>query len=48
MPAEIHEEIAGQVPGAVLAMIDHCGHLASIEQPQAVADALERWIARVR
>lgn len=48
MPAEIHEEIAGQVPGAVLAMIDHCGHLASIEQPQVVANVLERWIARVR
>lgn len=46
MPREIHAEQASGIRGAELVMIDDCGHLSSIEQPQRVDDALRRWIAR--
>ena len=47
MPREIHAEQAAGIPGATLAIVDDCGHLSSIEQPQRVVDALRHWLARV-
>jgi pimeloyl-ACP methyl ester carboxylesterase len=32
------------VPGSQLQVIEHCGHLSTIEQPQAVTEALTRWL----
>ena len=32
------------IPGAVLDVIDDCGHMATMEQPERVADALLRWL----
>jgi len=32
------------VPHAVLDLIDHAGHMAPMEQPQAVAASLSRWL----
>ena len=32
------------VPGAALAVIDDCGHMATMEQPERVADALLDWL----
>ncbi len=31
-------------PGARLAVIDDCGHMATMEQPERVADALCDWL----
>lgn len=42
---EIHEEMADAIPNARLQVIEHCGHLSPLEQPQAVTDALRRWLS---
>ena len=43
-PPELSEEIAAAVPGAVLERIARCGHLSTMEQPEAVTAALKRWL----
>jgi pimeloyl-ACP methyl ester carboxylesterase len=44
-PVAQHEEIRRHVPHADLVVIEHAGHMAPVEQPQAVAVALRTWIA---
>jgi pimeloyl-ACP methyl ester carboxylesterase len=44
-PIAQHEEIAALVPGSTLAVFDTCGHMAMMEQPDAVAAALVAWLA---
>ena len=48
MPREIHAEQAGGIRGAELVVVDDCGHLSSIEQPQRVNAALRRWLTSGR
>jgi pimeloyl-ACP methyl ester carboxylesterase len=43
-PLALHEEIAALVPGAVLTVIERCGHLSTLEQPEAVNAALGAWL----
>jgi pimeloyl-ACP methyl ester carboxylesterase len=43
-PVAQHEEIAAMTPGATLEVIDDCGHMAPMEAPERVADALLRWL----
>ncbi len=43
-PPEVLEEIAAGIPGARLLLIERCGHLAPLEQPQAVTAALAGWL----
>jgi pimeloyl-ACP methyl ester carboxylesterase len=43
-PPEVLEEIAAGIAGAELRLIDHCGHLAPLEQPEAVTEALADWV----
>lgn len=43
-PLADHEAMAACVPGAQLAVIEDCGHLSTIEQPEAVTAALTRWL----
>jgi len=45
-PINLSEEIAGLIPGAELVLIDHCGHLATMERPEAVNAALRSWLGR--
>ncbi|MDQ1081648.1 alpha/beta fold hydrolase [Pseudoroseomonas cervicalis] len=45
-PPELAEEMAGLIPGAVLARIPHSGHLPTMEQPAACAALLRAWLAR--
>ena len=45
--AEIHEEQAAGIRGADLVKIPDCGHLATIEQPEAVSAALRGWLIAV-
>ena len=44
MPVEILEELAQGIPGARLAVLDDCGHIASLEQPEEVARLLREWM----
>ena len=44
MPVEILEELASGVPGARLEVVEDSGHMASLEQPERVADLLVGWM----
>jgi pimeloyl-ACP methyl ester carboxylesterase len=44
-PPDLSEEIATLVPGAELTLIDDCGHLSTMERPNAVNAALASWLA---
>ncbi len=39
-----HEEMAALIPGARLAVVEHCGHMAPMERPREVAAALLAWL----
>tara|TARA_B100001093_G_C26602864_1_gene916724 strand:- start:246 stop:947 length:702 start_codon:yes stop_codon:yes gene_type:complete len=41
-----HEELAKAIPGAELKVIDHCGHLPTMERPQEVTSLLRSWMLR--
>ena len=43
-PVDRHEEIAAAIPGAKLVKIRACGHMAPLEKPAAVTQALEGWL----
>ncbi|KAA0685778.1 alpha/beta fold hydrolase [Azospirillum brasilense] len=43
-PPALHEEMAEGIPGARLALIEDCGHLSAMEQPQAVTALLRQWL----
>ena len=43
-PPECAREIAGLVPHAELALIPQCGHMLTLEQPDAVNAELGRWL----
>jgi pimeloyl-ACP methyl ester carboxylesterase len=42
-PLALSEEIASLVPGAVLVVIDNCGHLSALERSQETTHALRAW-----
>jgi len=41
-----HEVIAAKIPGARLEIIEDCGHLSTIEQPQSVNRVLIDWLRK--
>ncbi|CAA9467522.1 MAG: Beta-ketoadipate enol-lactone hydrolase [uncultured Rubrobacteraceae bacterium] len=43
-PPHLHEELAERIPGARLVQIDHCGHLSTLERPEAVTRAMRAWL----
>lgn len=45
-PPALHEEMAAAISGADLLIIDECGHLSPLEQPEEVTAALRRWLQR--
>jgi len=45
-PAARHREMAAQIPAAALALIPECGHMCTLERPEAVTRALLDWRAR--
>ena len=47
-PPSQHEEMAALVPGARLAILDRCGHMAPMERPDAVGAALVEWLGATR
>jgi pimeloyl-ACP methyl ester carboxylesterase len=42
-----HQEMAAQIPGAELMVLENCGHLSTLECPAEVSRALQRWLNRV-
>jgi pimeloyl-ACP methyl ester carboxylesterase len=44
-PPALAEEIAAGIPGAKLEVIPDCGHLSTLERPEAVNRAMRAWLA---
>jgi len=45
-PPECSREIAALVPGAELVMVPRCGHMLTMEQPEAVNAVLIAWLRK--
>ena len=45
-PPERAQEIAAGIAEAELVVVPRCGHLCTLERPQAVSDALRAWLGR--
>jgi pimeloyl-ACP methyl ester carboxylesterase len=45
-PVELSEEIAAGIPGAKLEIVSDCGHLSTLERPQAVSRAMRAWLTQ--
>lgn len=43
---EFSKEMAAMIPNATLVIVPNCGHLAPVEQPEAVSAALDAWLRR--
>ncbi len=44
-PVKRHEFMAEMIHGAALEVVEEAGHFPMLEAPEAVADALRRWLA---
>jgi pimeloyl-ACP methyl ester carboxylesterase len=44
-PVELSQEIAAGIPGARLEIVPDCGHLSTMERPEAVNRAFRAWLA---
>jgi pimeloyl-ACP methyl ester carboxylesterase len=38
--------MAQVMAGAQLCVVPHCGHMSTLEQPEAVARAMRQWLLR--
>ena len=45
-PVELSQEIAASVPGAKLVVVPDCGHISTLERPDAVNRALREWLTQ--
>jgi len=43
-PPKLHQEIAERIPHAKLVVIPECGHLSTMERPEAVTPAMREWL----
>jgi pimeloyl-ACP methyl ester carboxylesterase len=43
-PVKQHEEMAAAIRGAELSVIEQCGHMCTVEQPEAVTAAMRDWM----
>ncbi|RDI24271.1 pimeloyl-ACP methyl ester carboxylesterase [Pseudacidovorax intermedius] len=43
-PLSRHEEMQRHIPQAQLVAVEDCGHMSTMEQPEAVTAALQRWL----
>lgn len=46
-PPAQHAAMAARVPGSRLVVVPECGHMSTLERPDAVTAALRDWLARV-
>lgn len=47
-PPDRAEEIAAAIPGARLCVVEDCGHLVTVERPQAATVLMRDWLLRGR
>jgi len=47
-PPEVHSEIAEVIPGSHLVIMDNCGHLSPLEQPEQVTRELRSWLTETQ
>lgn len=45
-PLSRHEEMHAAIPGSRLVVVEHCGHMSTMERPAEVAAALQDWLIR--
>lgn len=43
-PLDCSEEMAAAVPDARLVVLEDCGHMSTLERPEAVNEALRQWL----
>ena len=43
-PLDLSAEMAAGIPGARLAVIEDCGHLSTMERPQAATALMRQWL----
>lgn len=43
-PVAQHEDIASRIGGSKLKIIERCGHMAPMERPEEVTDAMDGWL----
>jgi pimeloyl-ACP methyl ester carboxylesterase len=43
-PPRRHQEMAALIPGSALEIVADCGHMCTLEQPDAVSRALRGWL----
>jgi len=43
-PPDIVREIANGIPGSRFNVIERCGHLSPLEQPEAVTQVMQKWL----
>jgi pimeloyl-ACP methyl ester carboxylesterase len=46
-PPDLAREIAEGIPGARLEIVPDCGHISTLERPEAVTRALRAWLTQV-
>jgi pimeloyl-ACP methyl ester carboxylesterase len=46
-PLDVHEELAAGIAGARLEIIEECGHLLPLEQPEKVTGILRDWLSEL-
>lgn len=44
-PLAMHEDMACAMPHATFVVIENCGHLSTMEQPEKVNQALDNWLS---
>jgi pimeloyl-ACP methyl ester carboxylesterase len=46
-PVELQEEMASRIPDATLVLLPRCGHISTLERPQAVTGAMLTWLGAI-
>ena len=44
-PAVRHEEMAAAIPNSTLVIVPDCGHMSTMECPEAITKAINRWLS---
>ncbi len=45
-PLSLAEEMSALIPNAKLHIVEHCGHITTLERPNEVSGALRQWLMR--
>ncbi len=43
-PVARHEQIAARLPHSFLHIVENCGHMSTMEQPEEIADVMRGWL----